>query len=101
MTNNRKQRTYPPRVVVSNTKSPKIDKTKYLQIISELGGDIPKLQEFINSKLADAVQCSGGESGAIGRQTVRDFWNAKRPRPNQWLIILEWYRQYLFTQNNR
>lgn len=97
----KKGRAYPPRVVISNTHTPKIDKIKYLQGVSDLGGSPENLQDFMNAKIADAVQCSGGQAGAIGRQTVRDFWSSPRGLNNQWLVILELYKSFLNHQIQR
>lgn len=97
----KKGRTYPPRVVISNTHTPKINKVEYLQGVSNLGGSPENLQDFMNAKIADAVECSGGQAGAIGRQTVRDFWSSERGLNNQWLVILELYKSFLNHQIQR
>jgi hypothetical protein len=97
----KKGRTYPPRVVISNTHTPQIDKQKYLQTISDLGGSPEGLQDFMNTKITEAVQVVGGQAGAIGRQTIRDFWNSESRVTNHWLVILELYKLNLINQIQR
>lgn len=97
----KKGRTYPPRTVISNTHTPKINKVEYLQTISDLGGSAEGLQDFMNAKIAEAVEVVGGEAGAIGRQTVRDFWNSSSRVTNHWLVILELYKLNLIHQIQR
>jgi len=101
MTSTKKGRIYPPRVVISNTHTPIIDKKKYLQTISDLGGSPEDLQDFMNAKISEAVQVVGGEAGAIGRQTIRDFWNSESRVTNHWLVILELYKLNLIHQIQR
>lgn len=97
----KKGRTYPPRTVISNTRTPKINKVEYLQSISNLGGSPEGLQDFMNAKISEAVQVVGGEAGAIGRQTIRDFWTSSSRVTNHWLVILELYKLNLIHQIQR
>lgn len=97
----KKGRTYPPRTVISNTHTPKIDKQIYLQTISDLGGSPEDLQDFMNAKISEAVKVVGGEAGAIGRQTIRDFWGSDSRVTNHWLVILELYKLNLINQKQR